>query len=200
MNTEMREKVNALVEESETVRKRIKEHIEKEDFGTDVLLEASKILETVKTALMGMLSEIEWLKEKNKALIAGQETLQKALAEKDAEIEALKASENFVSSHSRFNALQNQLNEETKLREELLKTIKENNAEIERLKNDCFCIANERDAIKDCLNTAVEEAIKEFTDRLKAEADSQKIVAIDGKWAISQKIVDGVTKEMVGEG
>ena len=46
-----------------------------------------------------------------------------------------------------------------------LDLINRQEAEIERLKNDCFCIANERDAIADCLNTAVPEAIKEFAER-----------------------------------
>ena len=43
------------------------------------------------------------------------------------------------------------------------------NAEIEKLKNECFCIANERDAYKDILDTAVTEAIEEFADRLKMQ-------------------------------
>ena len=39
-----------------------------------------------------------------------------------------------------------------------LDLINRQQAEIKKLKNDCFCIANERDAIKDCLNEAVTEA------------------------------------------
>lgn len=40
-------------------------------------------------------------------------------------------------------------------------------AEVERLKNECFCLSNERDAYKDVLDTAVSEARKEFAERLK---------------------------------
>lgn len=44
----------------------------------------------------------------------------------------------------------------------LLDLIKRQQAEIERLKNECFCLAIERDFYKDVLDTAVTEAIKEF--------------------------------------
>ena len=46
--------------------------------------------------------------------------------------------------------------------------------EIERLKNDCFSLANERDAYKDVLETAVADAIKEFAKRLTDKADPSK--------------------------
>ena len=75
-------------------------------------------------------AEIKRLTDTLNATIAGQETLQKLLASKEAEIK--------------------------------------------NLKNACFCIANERDAIGDCMSEAVEEAkadaIKEFAERLKTEA------------------------------
>ncbi len=88
------------------------------------------------------------------ALIAGQETLQKALAEKIAEIE--------------------------------------------RLKNECFCIANERDAIKDCLDTAVEEAIEEFAERLKEHAYRLPTSFFEIK-AVNESWIDAILKEMVGD-
>lgn len=92
------------------------------------------------------------------ALIAGQETLQKALAEK--------------------------------------------NAEIERLQNECFCIANERDAIADCLNTAVEEAkaeaIKEFAERLKQEVEMISY-EMCSNYQDTIDAIDETYKEMVGD-
>lgn len=45
--------------------------------------------------------------------------------------------------------------------------VSELRAEVERLKNECFCLANERDAYKDILDTSVSEARKEFAERLK---------------------------------
>lgn len=55
-----------------------------------------------------------------------------------------------------------------------LDLINRQQAEIESLKNECFCLANERDAMADCLNEAVEEAkseaYKEFAERLKRKA------------------------------
>ena len=95
------------------------------------------------------------------ALIAGQETLQKALAEK--------------------------------------------NAEIEKLKNECFCIANECDAISDCLNTAVAEAIKEFDNKLREKAGSTvavkngTLIPDSRSYYISERELDILLKEMVGE-
>lgn len=77
---------------------------------------------------------------------------------------------------------------------DLSKIIKDKNAEIERLKNECFCIANERDAIADCLNTAAAEAIKEFAERLK----KQSFTALYHKMVLSNDI-DNLVKEMVGD-
>lgn len=110
------------------------------------------------TELQGKaLDLINRLQADKEALIAGQETLQKALAEKAAEVE--------------------------------------------RLKNDCFCISNERDAIGDCLNEAVEEAkaeaIKEFAERLKTEQsfyDGQET-----RIYLTEKDLDNLVKEMVGD-
>ena len=39
--------------------------------------------------------------------------------------------------------------------------------EIEKLKNDIFCISSERDAWKDTVNITATEAIKEFAEKLK---------------------------------
>ena len=78
-------------------------------------------------------------------------------------------------------------------------TVERQKAEIERLQNECFCIANEREAIKDCINTAVEEAkaeaIKEFAERLKEEA----VTKCDWDNCVDVEDIDNLVKEMVGE-
>lgn len=89
----------------------------------------------------------------------------------------------------------------------LLYIIQEQKAEIDRLKNECFCIANERDAYKDVIDTAVTEAIKEFAERLKDHLRQKP------KWCIVRDNyknvgfyydevffgIDKLVKEMVGE-
>lgn len=71
-------------------------------------------------------------------------------------------------------------------------------AEIERLQNECFCIANERDAIKDCIDTAVEEAIEEFAERLKEHAYRLPTSFFEIK-AVNESWIDAILKEMVGD-
>ena len=72
-------------------------------------------------------------------------------------------------------------------------------AEIERLKNDCFCIANERDAIGDCMNEAVEEAkaeaIKEFAEDFEEEFFVGGVT-----YSITKEEFDEFIKRKVGEG
>ncbi len=68
---------------------------------------------------------INRLEADKEAIIAGQETLQKALAEK--------------------------------------------NAEIEKLKNDCFGLSIQCIAMKDCIVTVAEEAVQEFAERFENE-------------------------------
>ena len=73
-------------------------------------------------------------------------------------------------------------------------------AEIERLQNECFCIANERDAIKDCIDTAVEEAkveaIKEFVKKLKKEKYYGGNCMGYGTWAVELESIDNLVAEM----
>jgi chromosome segregation ATPase len=80
-------------------------------------------------------------------LIRKKEALKDELAEKQAEIEGYKESNR-----------------------EYAEMLAEQETEVERLKNECFCLANERDAYKDVLDTAVIEARKEFAERLKEKA------------------------------
>ena len=73
-------------------------------------------------------------------------------------------------------------------------------AEIERLKNECFCIANERDAIKDCIDTAVEEAKAEAIKAYKGKVEND-IVILLGKSNCTEFIdcLEYRYKEMAGD-
>ena len=53
-----------------------------------------------------------------------------------------------------------------RLTTDALDLINRQQSEIDRLKDDIFCISNERDAWKDTVNTTATEAIKEFINEL----------------------------------
>lgn len=79
-------------------------------------------------------------------------------------------------------------------------------AEIERLQrqlNNAEELVNEKTVSITDLHGENEkfkvEAIKEFAERLKKEADSSKIISIDGNWAVSQAMIDNFVKETVGD-
>lgn len=89
----------------------------------------------------------------------------------------------------------------------VIKSVKENyeelieaKAEIERLKNDCFCLANERDAYKDVLDTAVVEALKEFAERVKQKTLAMVFSPDVLSFEDYCECIDNLVKEMVGEG
>ena len=80
----------------------------------------------------------------------------------------------------------------------VIRSVKENyeelieaKAEIERLKNDCFCLANERDAYKDVLDTAVVEALKEFAERLSEKAPH----ITEERFLVLRNEIDNLLKE-----
>ncbi len=98
---------------------------------------------TLSEIALDLINRLEADKE---ALIAGQETLQKALAEK--------------------------------------------NAEIEKLKNECFGLSIQCIAMKDCIVTVAEETIQEFAERLCEGRLSNDPVVIAVKVEL---------KEMVGD-
>ncbi len=79
----------------------------------------------------------------------------------------------------------------------LAKLTDEQQAEIERLKNDIFCISNERDAWKDTVNTTADEAIKEFAEKLKEKADVWEDADFYFQY-ITTNDIDKLAKEMVG--
>lgn len=76
-------------------------------------------------------------------------------------------------------------------------------AEIERLKNECFCLANERDAYKDVLDTAIAEAYEEFAERLKERAEKTKWISggelVVKDYKISGEDLDNLLAEMESE-
>lgn len=123
-----------------------------------IKLSDEKYICTSTEMLAGALNCIYNLKAEKEALIAGQESLQKFLVSKEAEIKGLK--------------------------------------------NACFCIANERDAIGDCLNIAVEEAkaeaIKEFAEKVK-ELILDKYVPLVELDILTPNDIDNLVKEMVGD-
>lgn len=82
--------------------------------------------------------------------------------------------------------------------QEAINLIERQKAEIERLKNECFCLANERDAYKDVLDTAVTEARKEFAERLQSKfAENTHLRAIAFQAAIYD--MHNLVKEMESE-
>lgn len=80
-----------------------------------------------------------------------------------------------------------------------LDLINSQKAEIERLKNECFCLANERDAYKDVLDTAIAEARKEFAERLKKKTYPFPC-AIGVENAVTIRGINDLLAEMESEG
>ena len=87
----------------------------------------------------------------------------------------------------------------------VIRSVKENyeelieaKAEIERLENECFCLANERDAYKDVLDTSVTEAVKEFARELEsaitinelAIGDTKKVIIAEIQELVREKVSD----------
>ena len=101
-----------------------------------------------------------------------------------------------------INRQQEQLEAAANGQETLQKALAEKEKEIERLKNELFCIANERDSIADCINEAVgearAEAIREFAERLKSLLALNKQVSNESYYYITTDI-DNLVKEIVGD-
>ena len=135
--------------------------------------------------------------EQLEAAIAGQETLQKALAEKGREVERLTAEkEQLIKTFGECQA-------------EATKALVEKDKEIKRLKNNVFCsvvidegkmrnIVNEKVAEFELdIESIKSEAIKEFAERLKEEQsfyDGQET-----RIYLTEKDLDNLVKEMVGD-
>lgn len=149
-------------------------------------------IDTVSCERMKLLEDsldlINHKQELLEATIAGQETLQKALAKKEREIERLTAEkERLIKT---FGECQT----------EATKALDGNDREIERMKNELFCLANEHDSISDCINEAVKKAraevIRGFGKRLKDVWSDNDYDSPDIDF---DYFVDTVIKEMAGE-
>lgn len=120
--------------------------------------------------------EIDVLKADKEALIAGQETLQKFLAEKDKEIERMKV----------------ELDKEVKKREVQADRLREERSQ-KYMQADMLC------KTRTDLSKAKSQAIKEFADKLKG------LLALNGRvsnedYYYMTIYIDNLVKEMVGEG
>lgn len=131
-------------------------------------------------------AEIERLTEMHNAIIAGQETLQKALAERNAEIERL------LTEFARLKEETKQpyllTNCDDKLVEVLRKVIKNQNA---------VCIPDNGATVEFLDKASIKaEAIKEFAEKLK----SKKTTAISCDYLFEEVVrkssIDNLVKEM----
>ena len=117
-----------------------------------------------------------YLSQKNKAIIAGQETLQKALAKKDREVERLTAEKDqLIKTFGECQA------EATR---EILKTEKE----IERLNNNISAMAV---TTHNCAKETEAEAIRAFAERLKKECLIDR-----GYEILHEGTIDSLAKKM----
>ena len=79
----------------------------------------------------------------------------------------------------------------TILKNDIADLINRQQQEIERLKNDIFCISNEKEAYANIVDTTAAEAIKEFARKLKCGVSITSGI-------ITSEDVDNLVKEMVG--
>lgn len=125
-------------------------------------------------------AEIDDLTERLNATIAGQESLQKALAEKDREIERLTTEKDqLIKTFGECQA-------------EAAKEILKNEKEIERLNNNISAMAI---TMHNCAKATRAEAIRAFVKRLKRECLIDR-----GYEILHEGTIDNLVKEMAGEG
>ena len=129
------------------------------------------------------------LREKDEiieAAIAGQKTLQKSLAEKDAEIERLRKAK-YIYSTVDYCA------------DDLVKA----QEEIERLKQENKDLHDNTDVIIEMVTIARAEAITEFAERVKASLNDVarwQMHGVEGEYfIIGKSLIDKIAKEMKGE-
>lgn len=129
-----------------------------------------------------LVSEISCLQEQLEAAIAGQETLQKALADKDRIIKRLTdEKDQLIKTFGECQA-------------EATRALAEKDKEIKRLKNNISAMAV---TMRNCAKATRAEAIRAFAERLKAEQsfyDGQET-----RVYLTEKDLDNLVKEMVGD-
>lgn len=165
--------------------------------------------------LLESLDLINRQQEQLEAAITGQETLQKALAEKDREVAELNSDlkllrndynhlkTNFDETVEKNKRLRDKVVGLTAEKEQLIKTFGECQAEatkalvdkdkeIERLKNNISAMAV---TMRNCAKATRAEAIRAFAERLKQRGSANS----DINYYILKKLVDNLVKEMVGD-
>ena len=153
--------------------------------------------------------------EQLEAAANGQETLQKALAEKGRDVAELNSDlmllknnynhlkTNFDETVEKNKRLRDKVVGLTAEKDQLIKTFGEcqaeaakeilkNEKEIERLNNNISAMAV---TMRNCAKATRAEAIKEFAERLKREC-----LIARGYEILHEGTIDNLVKEMVGEG
>lgn len=124
-----------------------------------------------------------YLSQQNKAIIAGQETLQKALAKKDREVERLTAEkEQLIKTFGECQA-------------EATKALVDKDKEIERLKNNISAMAV---TMRNCAKATRAEAIRAFAERLKEQYEIWDDDECYFDYVTTGQI-DNLVKEMAGD-
>lgn len=129
--------------------------------------------------LLESLDIINRQQEQLEAAANGQETLQKALAEKDREVERLTAEKDqLIKTFGECQA-------------EATKALVDKDKEIERLKNNISAMAV---TMRNCAKATRAEAIRAFVKRLKRECLIDR-----GYEILHEGTIDNLVKEMVGD-
>lgn len=168
--------------------------------------------------LKDMLNLIQRKDEQIEGLIAGQETLQKYIAEKETEIEnyshnTKKLTESTMQLYKELedarvgaNSYRCKYASAIMTVKELQTVLCEKEIEIERLEKESAdkerAYTEEyilRKELKSKLKTVEIEAVKEFVERLTDRADLVRVNAFDSKYAISQDDIDNLVKEIEDE-
>ena len=130
---------------------------------------------------------INRLQDEKEGLINGQISLQKALRQKEAELENI--TEKFNCQQTVYADLSN--------------IIKEKNAEIEKLKTDNSSMQSTLAKMSMGVEEAKADAIKEFAERLKARAKETVVYKNElcamGTPFVIVKDIDNLVKEKVGD-
>lgn len=145
--------------------------------------------------------------EQLEAAVAGQETLQKALADKDREVAELNSDLKLLKND--YDNLKTNFDETVeknkRLRDKVVGLTAEK--EIERLKK---LLEEEEAKYKECAKRFYKEAIKEFAERLKEALPMECITVVEGndmegitdtgfQKDDTMTTIDNLVKEMIGE-
>ena len=68
--------------------------------------------------------------------------------------------------------------------------------EVERLKK---LLSESEERTATCAKASYKEGIRDFATVIEEMAEKERLVAIDGKWAISQAMIDKAKRMLIGE-